>query len=723
MARDLIVSNRLPVTVDLDGDDVELRPSAGGLASALAGVHARGESLWLGWPGDLGRASAAARAHAADALHAQRLVPIELSASEVSRYYDGLANGVLWPLFHYLTDVVRRDPGRDWAVYREVNERFASAIAATWRPGDRIWIHDYHLMLVPGLVRRRLPDAAIGFFLHIPFPAAEVFRILPWREELLRGVLGADLVGLHTADYAHQVRYAATQLVGAEEHGDELTFEDRRVRVGAYPIGIDAHHNAALADAPEVVEQAATWKSSARIERLVLGVDRLDYTKGLPRRLLAFERLLERWPAWRERVQLVQLAVPTRERSAEYDTFRRDVNELVGRINGRFGTPVWTPIQFMYRSVSATELAALYRAADVMLVTPLRDGMNLVAKEYCASRTDEHGVLVLSELAGAAAELREALLVNPYDVDGTAGAIRRALEMSAPEQQARMVALRGTVFRNDVRAWAGRFLDDLDAAHAAGPVIASGASTPLDAALAVLRAAPQRALLLDYDGTLVSFASMPELAFPDEELRTLLRALGTAGHTEVHLVSGRSRTSLDAWFGDLPIGLCAEHGYWLRPPGGAWEAVADAAPEALATAQAVMARACARTPGSFVEAKGSSLAWHYRMVEPRLAARRTVELREHLSGSLPASLALLDGAKVLEVRVRGVDKGGAVRRILGEPRADRAVLIAGDDRTDEDMFAAAPPGAITLRVGAGASGAAYRVDGPDDVRALLRGLR
>jgi trehalose 6-phosphate synthase/phosphatase len=713
--------------VRLDEGEVILSQSPGGLVSSMRNVHARSGSRWIGWTGDPGRPGEAARAQIAQALEARRLVGVELSAGEVSRYYDGFSNGVLWPVFHYLIERIKGDVTADWNAYRQVNERFAAVIADAWQPGDAIWVHDYQLLLVPGLVRRRLPEAVIGFFLHIPFPAADVFRILPAREPILRGLLGADLVGFHTAEYAHHFRYAATQLLGAEDHGDEVVFEDRRIRVGAFPIGIDVESFTSLAGQDEIAALTERWRTSMHGRRIVLGVDRLDYTKGIRRRLLAIERLFERWPTWREKLQFVQLAVPTRERTDEYIEYRRQVHELIGRINGRFGSPGWTPIHFVHRGFGPQDLVAMFRAADVMVVTPLRDGMNLVAKEYCASRIDDRGVLVLSELAGAAAELREALLVNPYDIDATAAAIRRGLEMSQVEQRVRMTALRGTIAGSDVHAWAERFLAEL--ASAAVPAEepehpqVSAEAADLTTELAALRAAPRRLLLLDYDGTLVPFAPMPELAFPDDELRTILATLAGDPANEVHVVSGRSRASIDAWLGDLPIGLHAEHGFWSRWPQQSWASQLATPPEALGAVETAIVETVRRTPGSFVERKGASLAWHYRMAEPLLAARRLDELRRRLRPLLPAELEVLEGHKVLEVRTRGADKRACARRIVEAAGPEVALLAIGDDRTDEDLFAALPREAITIRVGAGTSRARHRIDGHEDVRVLLRGLQ
>jgi trehalose 6-phosphate synthase/phosphatase len=459
----LIASNRLPVTLSSEGDQPRLVSSSGGLATALKGPHARMEGCWFGWPGDLSGVAHDRRPSMAAALESLGTVPVELSAKEVAHYYDGFSNGVLWPLLHYLLDKVNLDADRDWQAFRAVNERFAATIAAHHRPGDHVWVHDYHLALLPQLLRERLPGVKVGFFLHVPFPAADVFRILPWRQELLRGLLGADLVGFHTSTYARNFREAAQLVTGAQADGSDLIHEDRRVEVDVFPIGVDAPAFARAAVSAEVAQRAAEIRAAAGGKQIVLGIDRLDYTKGVPRRLLAIDRLLAEQPGLRDRVHFVQLAVPTRENVDAYADLRRNVNEMVGRINSQHGSATGAPLHLLYRSVSFTELVALYRAADVMLVTPLRDGMNLVAKEFAAARGDGGGVLVLSEFAGAAAELREALLVNPYDPAGMARTLAQALHVGAEERSRRMAALHASVTGHDVNRWSDEYLARLSA--------------------------------------------------------------------------------------------------------------------------------------------------------------------------------------------------------------------------------------------------------------------
>jgi trehalose 6-phosphate synthase/phosphatase len=714
MSRLIIVSNRLPVTVAEGADALTLTPSSGGLATALGRLHERTDGVWVGWPGEVRRASAEARLELARALEARRLVPVPLSATEVAQYYDGFSNGVLWPLFHFLLDKVDLDAEAAFRSYDRVNRRFAERVAEVCRPNDVVWIHDYQLMLVPGYLRSLVPGARIGFFLHIPFPAADVFRILPWREEVLRSLLAADLLGFHTASYRHNFAHATAHVLGVDLALEEVVIDDRAVRLGVFPIGIEATAFEAVAATEGVVRRLEELRAQAGSKRIVLGVDRLDYTKGLPRRLLTFERLLAHDPSLRETVNFVQVAVPSREKVGAYAELRRTVNELAGRINAEHGTPLSTPLQLLYRSVPFEELVALYRAAEVMLVTPLRDGMNLVAKEYVASRIDEDGVLVLSEFAGAAAELREAVLVNPYDIEGTAATLASALAMPADERRSRMRALRAHVRTADVHGWAQSFIDALVADPTRPRTARPTPEADLGAAIERLRALDGLTVLLDYDGTLVPHVAMPDLATPDAVVKRLLTKL--AARASVHVVSGRDRPTLERWLGDLPVALHAEHGYWSRALDGEWRANRHELSGWKEIVRPVLEAWVKRTPGALLEEKTVSLAVHFRNVEPAILGLRLAALREELRARLPDAVEILDGTKVLELRLRGVHKGLVVDAVA---RDASAVLAVGDDRTDEDLFAALGPDAVTIKVGAGDTHARYVVANVADVRRWL----
>ncbi|MGK4005213.1 bifunctional alpha,alpha-trehalose-phosphate synthase (UDP-forming)/trehalose-phosphatase [Sorangium sp. So ce1036] len=726
MPRLLIVSNRLPVSVRVERGALALTRSSGGLAAAMRGPHERFDALWVGWPGNVANFTPEQREEVESALARMRAVPVHVGAAEQHRFYDGFSNGVLWPLFHYLLDKVNVDAQLDWEAYRSVNERFAEVVAARYTPGDAIWVHDYQLMLLPALLRARFPAARIGFFLHVPFPSSEVFRILPWREHILRGLLGADVVGFHTAAYRRNFASSVARVLELDLDPEEETIEHegRRIALGVHPISIDTAEIARLASLPSVQEEAARIRADARGRKIVLGIDRLDYTKGIPRRLLAIERLLEREPEMREKVRFIQLAVPSREKASAYAECQRLVHEMVGRTNGRYGTPHVMPIHYIHRSLPMEQVVALYAAADAMLVTPLRDGMNLVAKEYVAARTGDDGVLILSEFAGAAAELSEAISVNPYDIDAVASAVKHAVTMPASEQKVRMAALRRRVAAHDVHVWAQSFLDDLDRAAARKPAEASEPRRP-DVPASVLERvqhAPRRVWILDYDGTLVPFASMPELAAPDDELLSLLGVLSE--RDRVHVVSGRLRADLERWFGALPLDLHAEHGFWSRSRGSReWIPLEPGAAAWKGEIRAVLEDITRRTPGSFVEEKAVSLAWHYRRADAELAGEHARELRARVAERLPMdALEILGGAKVLEIRPRGVHKGRVVPGILADAPASAAVIAIGDDRTDEDIFAALPPSAHTIHVGTQTSRAAYRLPDPRAVRRLLRSI-
>lgn len=719
MSRLLLVSNRLPVTVKTEKDNVSVVRSAGGLATGLSRPHERSGGEWLGWPGDVSRLTEAQRAKVESQLEGLRCVPLYLSASEVSRYYEGYSNRVLWPLCHYMVDRIPRQD-RDWEVYRKVNERFADLVVRRYQPGDTIWVHDYQLMLVPGMLRQRLPDARIGYFHHIPFPSSEIFSTLPRRQELLKGLLGADLIGFHTVSYVRHFSGALMRQLGLDTDIDRVIWDGREVRVGAFPMGIDATAFETLANDAGVLEEVATLRRKAEGQRILLGIDRLDYTKGIPRRLLAVQRVLEREPAWRGRLRFIQVAVPSRTQVEAYAAYREQVDELVGRINGLYGGVHNVPVHYLYRSFNEKQLVGLYRAADVMLVTPVRDGMNLVAKEFCAARPDEDGVLVLSEFAGAAAEMNSALTVNAFDVEAMADAIEEALEMGEDERRKRMRALREGVKSHDVHWWTSSFLNRLQALPSVSERKTGGGAEALER----MKAAPSLHLLLDYDGTLVGFASRPELAAPDDVLRALLAKLLARPNTSLSIVSGRPRETLEEWFGALPISLHAEHGLWSRTrPDQPWRMLEGVSFEWKARARPVLDAFCERVPGSFLEEKTASLAWHYRMVDPEFGASQSRELRLLLMETFAGQpVDVLPGDRVVEVRPKGVHKGRVVGEATQGLAPDTLVVAIGDDRTDEDLFAAMPPGGLTINAGHRPTRAAFRVNGPGDVRRLLGGL-
>jgi trehalose 6-phosphate synthase/phosphatase len=543
--------------------------------------------------------------------------------------------------------------------------------------------------------------------------------------------LGADLVGFHTLAYKRHFSSSLLVILGLETDVDRVAYGGREVRLGAFPMGIDARRFDSIAAEPDVVKRVEEIRSDANGRNILLGVDRLDYTKGIRRRLLAVERLLRREPELANRIRMIQVTVPSRGQVEAYGEFRRSVDEIVGRINGDFATPDSVVIHYMYRGLDERELIAMYCAADALLVTPVRDGMNLVAKEFVASRRDENGVLLLSEFAGAASELGEALDLNPYDIDRTASTILRALSMPQRERRARMRALRARVFEHDIHHWAEDFIEALEMTHPGEPGRTVRPTAPEVVASLVQRVRGyQRVLLmLDYDGTLVSFADRPEQAAPDGEIREILQQLAARPDTRVHVLSGRMRADLERWLGDLSIGLHAEHGFWSRlDPQSDWEAVREVSSDWKRRIHAILEQFVERTPGSWIEEKTASIAWHYRLADPQFANNQARELRYHLHevlSNLPVEV--LKGEKVVEVRLYGIHKGIAVQRIVadlseeGQFDDESSVIVAmGDDRTDEDMFAALPPGSFAVQVGPKPSRARYRLQDVAAARDFLR---
>jgi len=460
----IIVSNRLPVKITLHGNALQCHNSEGGLATGLSSVCSKENTIWIGWPGISTDADTFRRIE--EELAPKGLVPVPLSSREIKDFYEGFSNEALWPLFHYFPDYARFSASQ-WEAYKEVNLRFAEKIVALAEPGDKIWIHDYHLLLVPDRVRERLPGASIGFFQHIPFPSFEMFRCLPWRDELVKGLLGADLIGFHTqmdADHFLEVtqRLAEAGAFDASVLSNEILTDDRTVTVDAFPMGIDYEKYRNLSCSAGAVKVRDRIRDFCGSRKLMLSVDRLDYSKGILHRLNAYDRFLEQHPGLHEQVVFLQLIVPSRDQVSRYHELKEEVNQRVSDINTRYGSFDWEPIRYWYRSLEPEMLSGLYAAADVALVTPLRDGMNLVSKEYVASKTGSPGVLILSELAGAAQELKQALIINPHNEQELADAIFDSLVMPVREQLKRLSAMQRALSQHTVQRWATSFLDALD---------------------------------------------------------------------------------------------------------------------------------------------------------------------------------------------------------------------------------------------------------------------
>lgn len=724
----IVISNRLPITLRRQGDGWRVQASAGGLVTAMKPILRRTNGLWIGWPGESSGIGDSRRQDAIDrwAQH-EKFIIVDIPQKTVELYYEGYANQTIWPLFHYFPSLLTYDP-RSWNAYVEANKRFRDAVLKHARPDDLIWVHDYQLMLLPQMLREALPDARIGFFLHIPFPSSEVFRLLPGRDELLHGLLGADLIAFQTHAHLQHFRSTLLRIAGLESHIEQAEIGGRSIRLGALPIGIAPEEFRNLLDTSKTsAEFLEQYDRRFQGRRLLLSVDRLDYTKGIPERLRTFRRLLGIAPELRGKVVLIQVAVPSRERVSSYASLRREVNELVGEINGQFATPDWAPVIYLRRGMSRDQLVALYALADIGWVTPLRDGMNLVAKEYVACNRG-HGVLVLSELAGAAAEMGEAFLVNPFDEEKTARVIHRALSLPLEERQERMAALRARVERNNVFKWGERFVSHLMEAAASRAKRQRGQpeALPVGAVVEAYQQARRRILFLNYDGTLSSYVGRPEQAVPSDDLIELLGKLASDQANLVAMVSGRRLEDIERWFGEVPgLWLAAEHGSLLRPPEtGSWQPLhSSLGGEWKPRVLEMLEHFVDRVPGSLVEEKQCSVVWHYRMSHPEFGEWMASELIGVLEGMLnETEVSAVKGNKCVEIRPLWVNKGQVVEYLLKlRPDTDFRFAV-GDDRTDEDMFARLPEEAWTVRVGKGFTRARFYLPNPARVRTLLQAL-
>lgn len=731
MKKTIIVSNRLPLQIAINENQIEVTPSVGGLATGMKSVHADGNGLWIGWSGITDEElNQSIEEEVNLKIKKAKCKAVGLNEADVDDFYLGFSNRTLWPLFHYFLEYTEFEK-KHWEAYKRVNQKFADVVLETIEEGDTVWIHDYQLLLLPALIKEQKPDVTIGFFLHIPFPSYEIFRTFPWREELLKGMLGADLLGFHTYDYERHFLSSVKRILRLEVNFNEISYYDRIVKVDSFPMGIDydKFYNAALAHndqnsgKSDLQKRLDTHIKSDYSQKFILSIDRLDYTKGIPNRLRAYEYFLTQYPEYQEKVRFVILAVPSRSGVPQYQKLKRETDELVGRINGSFSTVSWTPIWYFYRSLPFENLIDLYTSSDVALITPVRDGMNLVAKEYVATRTNQDGVLILSEMAGAAKEMNDALLINPNSFEDFASALNRALTMPLEEQKSRMQTLQKRLKRYNVEKWSEEFLKSLETSKAIKEISISKklSKEDIDGIVSHYKNAKKRLILLDYDGTLVGFKDNPQDAKPDEALLKMLDALQSQDQTTLSLISGRDKETFENWFGQKPYNLITDHGVWMREKQN-WTALEIVKTDWMANIKPILESFVDRTPGTFIETKAYSLAWHYRTADPELAQIRTIELQTVLTSMVANNnLSVLSGNKVIEIKSSNVNKGRAANQLFMKNDYD-FILIMGDDWTDEDMFEAAPDHAKTIKVGYSKTKAKYKIKSPDHVRALLEKL-
>ena len=727
----LNVSNRLPLTVTESANEFQFQSSMGGLVTGLGAYidkkkqeNESTDSVWIGWPGSTISEDNQDKLRKI-CLKDHQAYPVYFSAEAMDKFYHGFCNKTIWPLFHYFPSYTFYEEDL-WLEYKDVNQIFADAVLNVYKDGDIIWIHDYHLMLLPAILRKKLPATKIGFFLHIPFPSLEIYRLLPsrWRSQILEGLLGSNLLGFHTHDYTQYFMGCVSRIIGLENDFETIHYKERMIRALTFPMGIDYEKFSSESVSEEITEAKEMILRNYPEQKIILSIDRLDYSKGIHKRLQGYERFLKLNPEWIGKVVLIAVVVPSRVAVDQYQEMKRQIDEIVGKINGQYGSMTWTPINYQYTYLPHKELVSLYRACDVALITPLRDGMNLVAKEYIASRSDGKGVLIISEMAGVSKEMAETIVINPNNRTEIANAIKQALEMPIEEQERIIRRLQTRIKRYNVVRWADDFITELLKKPDRDTINTSNLMTAEDKnrLVADFKKSSKRFIFLDYDGTLVPFVKNPEDASPNKELMTLLENLCALKNTTLTIISGRNREFLDKWLGQLPVNLVSEHGAWIKLHSQKWKQIKQLASKWKEHILPVMERYSDLLPGSFIEEKEFSIVWHYRMADIEHISIKKKELIDDLVNfTANKELQVLQGNKVVEVRNSGVNKGYAVLDILSDSNPD-FILAAGDDTTDEDIFNVLSHKNHTIKVGTAPTRARFSVNDLLDLQNILKEL-
>ena len=723
-----IVSNRLPITVCAENG---IQQASGGLITAinsfLQGENAENfdDVIWAGVPGcNLGTWISATKTITNNSFS---YLPVFVPKAEYEGYYNGQSNSVLWPLFHYFPSFAEYNV-ECYEHYKTVNEHFAQTLLKGLRPGDTLWIHDYHLLPLAALIRKQMPEVTIGFFLHIPFPSFEIFRLLPkkWQEELLKGMLGADLIGFHTIDYAAHFLQSILMILGLDNDRHIIHYDDRLIKVDVFPISIDFKKFNEAYDDPGVISLRQSFLQKMKGKKIIFSVDRLDYSKGVHNRLKAYEYFLKQNPDYLDKVHFILVVVPSRDTIPKYAERKRMIDELISQINSQIGNIHWQPLIYQYNKLEFEEMVALYTACDLALITPLRDGMNLVSKEFVASRKAKKGVLVISEMAGAARELTDALTINPNDLQEMAEKIKLGLEMSEEDQAKSLEIMQKRIANYDVRAWAEDFMTELknikqrQCSFQIKFLDEYSRRNLFDR----YRTAKKRLLLLDYDGTLVPFSSNPDTAVPGDTLLKIVADLCEQEKNDVFLISGRSSTWLDQHFGSLPLNFIAEHGAKQKLKFDRWSTEVQTHNEWKEQVHNVMDIYVRRCANSMIEEKDFSMVWHYRNANVEQGKLRAYELVNELNEYIHnRHLQVLMGNKIVEVRQSGINKGNSIKKVMSGKNYDY-IFAVGDDRTDEDMFKELinRSNAFTIKVGPEASYAQFNLLTPHMVVSILESM-
>ncbi len=723
MSHVIIVSNRLPVSVKKEDDELVFSASIGGLATGLSSYVSDGKSIWVGWPGiaseDLTEDD---KQEITMRLAKQQCAPVFLTRKQIQEFYNGYSNSILWPVCHDLPVEPTEDLERWWRAYRSVNRLFGEAVTSLARPDSTIWVHDYQLMLLPSILRAEQTGGHIGFFSHIPFPEAEAWSKIKEARQLLQGVLGADLVGFHTTVYSQNFIDTCERLKIGDSGPEQVVYHGRPVKITNFPIGIDYEKYAQAGKLGAVKKATKLYKQRYGKRKIIVAVDRLEPSKGLVERLQAYSELLKRDPQLRGKIVMVMIAAASRMEIPAYARLKVDLEKLAAKINKTYGTSRWQPIDLITEPQGFDKVNALYQLADIAFITPLRDGMNLVAKEYVASN-QKNGVLILSETAGAAEELQDAILVNPANPESVVLALQQAISMPKSELVYRLKRLKRVAADNTIHTWASGFVKTLQKPILVTPHITRSLKGNLhDGLVHDYREARKRLLLLDYDGSLVPFSEDYKNARPPKSVLDLLQKLQADPRNDVVVVSGRTPEDLETWLGHLPISLVAEHGASIRSVGySSWKTTSKRETQWKRVVTPVLRKYTELTPKARLEIKPHSLVWHYRASPPYYAQKYAVIIKRVLKPIVKTyGIQVFQGNKIIEVKDPRISKGNAISSWL--KKSHDFVLIMGDDLTDEDMFEVAPAEAYTIKVGRGRTSARYRVPDSKELQRLLKQL-
>lgn len=724
MSQVILISNRLPVSVKKVKGELVYSASVGGLATGLSSYVKDSNNLWIGWPGIASEElTEKERQSVVFELAKRNCRPVFLTRKQIDEFYNGYSNSILWPKFHDLPAGSKVNPEkreRWWRAYRSANQKYSEAALNVAETGSRIWVHDYQLMLVPEMLREQRADLITGFFLHIPFPSQKTFEKIHEYKKLLQGILGAEVIGFHTQDYVSNFLSICRSRNLPMISDSELIMPGHTVRINRFPMGIDYQKYAQAGKSKAVKEAYKRFHKRYLGLKVIVAIDRLDPTKGLLERLEAYRSYLMLNPKSRGKIVFALVAAPSRTDIEVYQKLTAKIQAIVTDINAEFGGPRWQPVDYMNVTLSFEEVTALFQIADVAFIAPIRDGMNLAAKEYIASRR-KNGVLILSETAGAAQELQDAILVNPKKPDELVDAIDEALKMHKRELRGRLRRMQQQLSSNTVQNWADNFVGTLQRPIPGTPTITRALKGKLETNLILdYMQSNRRLIFIDYDGTIVPFSKDYRDVSPPKIVTDLLAKLGRDEHNAVVLISGRSPEDLEKWFGGLPISLVAEHGAAIRRAGNIrWKTIEKVDTEWKRIVRPALERYAKLTPGATIETKPHSLVWHYRAAPPYYAQKYAITIKRAFKPIVKQyGLQILQGNKVIEIKNPRISKGKAAENWLN--RGYDFMLSIGDDATDEELFAALPEFAHSIKVGRGLTAARYRVPSYNEVIEILK---